>query len=75
MIPSRVSGRGYKIGPVRLCVCVCVCSSVSTLMAEPFDIRAQNLASTIICIISRMSLMIRVIGQRSRSPGQKTLFF
>ncbi len=23
-IPSRISGRGYKIGPVCVCVCVCV---------------------------------------------------
>ncbi len=26
-IPSRVSSRGYKIGPVCLCVCVSVCYS------------------------------------------------
>ncbi len=35
---SRVSGRGYRIGAVFLCVCVCVCVSVSTLTAEPFDL-------------------------------------
>ncbi len=38
IIPSRVSGRGYKIGPV----CVCVCQLVSTLTAELFDLRMQN---------------------------------
>ncbi len=37
IFPSRVSGRGYKIGPV--CVCVCVCPSVSALTDEPFEIR------------------------------------
>ena len=35
--PSRVSGWGYKIGPVHLCVCVTLL--VSAPMAEPFDIR------------------------------------
>ncbi len=30
IFPSRVSGQGYKIGLVRLCVCL----SVSTLLAE-----------------------------------------
>ncbi len=25
LFPSRVSGRGYKIGPVCLCVCLSVC--------------------------------------------------
>ncbi len=41
IIPSRVSGRGYKIGPVCVCVsvCVCVCQLVSALTAEPFDLR------------------------------------
>ena len=39
IIPSRVSSRGYKIGPV----CVSVCVSVNALTAEPFDIRIQNL--------------------------------
>ncbi len=39
LIPSRVSGRGYKIGPVCVCVCVCVCQLVSALTAEPFDLR------------------------------------
>ncbi len=40
VIPSRVSGRGYKIGPVCLCVCACVCLSVSALTLEPFKPRA-----------------------------------
>ncbi len=37
IITSRVSGRGYRIGAMFLCVYVCVCLSVSTLTAEPFD--------------------------------------
>ena len=28
LFPSRVSGRGYKIGPISVCVCICVCLSV-----------------------------------------------
>ncbi len=32
--PSRVSSRGYNIGPV----CASACSYVSTLTAKPFDI-------------------------------------
>ncbi len=38
-IPSRVSGRGYKIGPV----CLSVCLLVSSLTAEPFDVWTQDL--------------------------------
>ncbi len=34
---SRISSRGNRIGPVRLCVCV----SVSTLATEPLDLRTQ----------------------------------
>ncbi len=41
VITSRVSGRGYRIGAVFLCVCV----SVSTLTAEPFDLRPWFLVS------------------------------
>ncbi len=39
LITSRVSGRGYRIVAVFLCVCVCVCVCVSvrTLTAKPFD--------------------------------------
>ncbi len=39
LIPSRVSGRGYKIGPVCLCVCVSVCHLVGALTAELFDVQ------------------------------------
>ncbi len=42
IFPSRVSGRGYKIGPVCLCVCapvcLCVCLSFSALTVEPVDV-------------------------------------
>ncbi len=68
-IPSRVSGRGYKIGPVCLCVRPCVCLLVSALTAEPFDIQTRNLVEALTLIISRMSSKIKVICQRSRSPG------
>ncbi len=68
LIPSRVSGRGYKIGPVCLSVCVCVCASVSSLTAEPFDVRTRNLVQALTLTISWMSSKVKVIGQRSRSP-------
>ena len=37
IVPSRVSSRGYEIGPV----CVSVCLLVSALPAESFDIRTK----------------------------------
>ncbi len=49
-------------------VCVCVCASVSSLAAELFDVRTQNLEWGSTLTISRMSLQVKVIGQRSRSP-------
>ncbi len=65
---SRVSGRGYKNGGV----CVCVCQCVNTLTAEPIGIHSQNLVQGLTFMKSRTSLMVKVIGQRSGSPGQKT---
>ncbi len=50
---------------------MCVCVSVSALPAEPFDIQTQNLVEALTLTISRMSLKVKVIGQRSRSPGRK----
>ncbi len=38
---SRVSGRGYNIGPVCPSVCLCVCLSFSSLTPELFDVRTQ----------------------------------
>ena len=65
--PSRVSCRGYKIGPV----CVSVCLLVSALTVEPFELQTWNLAETLSLIISRTSSKVKVIGQRSRSPFWK----
>ncbi len=48
-----------------------VCVSVYALMAEPFDIRFQNMVEAL-TLISWMSSKVNVIGQRSRSPGWKT---
>ena len=56
-----------------MCVCVSVCLSVSALTAEPFDVRSRNLVQGLTLIISWMSSMVKVIGQRSRSPN-KTSF-
>ena len=54
--------------------CLCVCPSVSALMFEPFELRTWNSAGTLPLIISRTSLKVKVIGQRSRSPFWKTWF-
>ncbi len=70
LIPSRVSGRGYKIGPVCLFVCLFVCPSVSALTAEPFHIRAQNLAQGTILTISRTSSKVKGQGRH----GKKQFF-
>ena len=52
-------------------LCVCVCQFVNTLMTERIDVRSRNLAQGLTLIKSWTSLMVKVIGQRSRSPGQK----
>ncbi len=70
IFPSRVSGRGYKIGPV----CLCVCQLVSSLTAEPFNLGSRNWAQRLTLMIPWPSLMVKVIGQRSRSPFWKTWF-
>ncbi len=46
---------------------VCVCVSVNALMGELLDVRTQNLVEALTLIISRMSLKVKVVGQRSRS--------
>ncbi len=37
-----------------------MCLSVSTLTAEPFDVRTQNLIETLTMTISRMRLKVKV---------------
>ena len=66
----RVSVRGYRNGPVRVCVCL----SVSTLTAEPFDVWSRYLVQGLILMTSWPGLMVKVIGQRSRSQGQECHF-
>ncbi len=39
LIPSSISGHGYKVGPVCVSLCVCVCQLVSALTAQPFELR------------------------------------
>ena len=73
MFPSRVSGRGYKIGPVCLCVCLCVRLLVSALTAKPFDLRSQNFTDEL--IISTLSVIISCCNASNvcvrRSMGQE----
>ncbi len=75
LFPSRVSGRGYKMGPVCVCVCVRVRLLVSALTDEPIDVQTQNSAEELTLTISRTSSKVKVIGQRSRSLGWKTWIF
>ncbi len=71
IFPPASAVEGIKSVPsVRLCVCL----SFSSLTPEPFDVRTQNLVEGLTLTISQMSSMVKVIGQRSRSPGQKTWF-
>ncbi len=58
---------------VCVCVCVSVCLSVSALTAEPFSVRSRNLVQGLTLIISWTSSKVKVIGQRSRSQGQKNI--
>ena len=55
-------------------MCICVCASVSALTAEPFDIWSLNFVQGWTLITSQTGLLVKVIGQRSRSRGQITSF-
>ena len=66
-----------------LSVCLSVCLSVTRpkitrkkfISCKPFDIYPPNLDRGCIWMPSRLILKVKVIGQRSRSPGQKTWFY
>ena len=45
VVPSRVSGRGYKIGPVCVSVCLSVCLSVTIIDLTHFSV--QSIASSL----------------------------
>ncbi len=45
----------------------------SPFTGKPFNAGSQNLAETFIWMISRSTVKVRVIGQRSGSPGQYRL--
>ncbi len=49
-IPSRVSSRGYKIGPI--CIYQCVSLLVSALTAEPSHVGTQNMVQSLTLTIS-----------------------
>ncbi len=60
---------------VGVCVSQSGCQCVNALTAEPIDIRSQNLVqglTLIMLMISWATLIVKVIGQRSRSLGQKS---
>ncbi len=55
-------------------LCLCVYMSVSALMAEPFYIQTWYSEPGLTLTISRMSLKLKVICQRSRSLGWQMWF-
>ncbi len=69
IFPSRVSGRGYKIGPVCACVCVCVfvCQRSHGWTIWPTDLKFSM-------DITFDNISDEFEGQRSRSPFWKTWF-
>ena len=44
--------------------------SVTTLLAEPFDLRPYSFARRLTLTLARMSMYVKVVGQRSRSNGR-----
>ena len=44
---------------------------VSTLTTEQIDLRSQNMVHTLTLMTCCMGLMVKVIGERSRSPDKK----
>ena len=57
-----------------VCVCLFVCLSVSTLTGEPFNVWPRYLVQGLTLMTSWTCFMVKVIGQRSRSSGQKRHF-
>ncbi len=69
--PPASAVEGIKSVPS---VCESVCLLVSALTAQSFDLGSRNSVWGLTFIKSRPSLKVKVIGQRSRSPGQKIAF-
>ena len=67
IIPSRVSGRGYKIGPVCVCVCVSVCLSVCQ-HSHGWTVWATDLKFGRNIAFDNISDKFEGQGQRSRTP-------
>ncbi len=61
LFPSRVSGRGYKIGPVYVCVCVSVCQR-----SHGWTIWATDLKFGVNIAFDNILDEIRGQGQRSK---------
>ncbi len=56
-------------------VCLCVCPLFSAITGEPFNVRTWNSAGGMTLMTARMSVKVKVIGQRSRSARWKTWVF
>ena len=74
-IPSRVSGRGYKIGPFCVSVYLCDCQLVNALTAELFDVGTRNLLWGLNLAISQTNSMVKIIGQGSKVAKLKNVIF
>ncbi len=69
----RVGCNSFDIVCVSVCLCVCLCVRL-TLTAKRMDIQTWISVCRSSGRISRSSSMVKVIGQRSKSLGQKTFF-
>ncbi len=70
MVELSPTSAVYIVEMVQL---LCGCPSINTLQAELFDIRSGNLVQGLTLMTSWTSLMVKVMGQRSRSSISKII--
>ncbi len=70
IFPSRISGQGSR----QRSVCVSICLSALSWLNHFIYIQTWNSVPGLTLTISRMSLKLKVIGQRSRSLGWQMWF-
>ena len=72
-LPCQQS-RLYKWSCLCVCLCLCVCPCVNMLKAEALDVRSRKFVQGFTLMVSRTSLMVKVIGQTWRSQGKRKRF-